>query len=88
MKTLVALAFACVAALSYADGCCGKKMTADEKFLAEAHRMMMASEGKTACCSSTAEKPMVKGGTGCCKAKSAKKTAKKASSAPKAAKKA
>ena len=40
----------------------------DEEFMAEAHRMMMAAEGKKgdACCKSTASKPMMKGDKGCC----------------------
>lgn len=91
MKTILALAFVCVAAFSMADGCCaGKKLTAEQQFQHDAHVMMMKSEGKVTCCKSTEAKPVVKGAAGCCKApKAAKavKTAKKACCAAKAAKK-
>jgi hypothetical protein len=51
------------------SGCGLKTRCADDEFMAEAHRMMMAAEGKSACCKSTASKPMAKGDAGCCNAK-------------------
>lgn len=52
-------------------GCGDKKMSAEDAFMAEAHKMMMQAEGKEACCKSTASHPMKKGDAGCCNAKGA-----------------
>lgn len=43
----------------------------DDEFIAEAHRMQMAAEGKKECCKSTAAKPVAKGEGDCCNAKGA-----------------
>lgn len=52
------------------DACCtAKKASADEAFMAEANRMMMAAEGKQECCKSTPAKPVAKGEKGCCNGK-------------------
>lgn len=74
MRTILSLCTLAACALSMGQSCCnsGKPMSADEKFMKEAHAMMMKAEGKTACCQSTAAKPMAKGTMSCCKAKSAK----------------
>jgi hypothetical protein len=49
--------------------CAKTQANAEKEFMAEAQRMMLASEGVKACCKSTAEKPMAKGDKGCCNAK-------------------
>jgi hypothetical protein len=41
----------------------------ESEFLAEANRMMLASEGKKSCCRTTASKAVAKGDAGCCNAK-------------------
>lgn len=53
------------------DKCCEKKMTAEEKFLKEADEMLMASEGKKACCKSMPGHMVAKGEKGCCNEKGA-----------------
>ncbi|MFQ3669095.1 MAG: hypothetical protein SNJ61_09435, partial [Fimbriimonadaceae bacterium] len=60
---------------SCASGCGGKavksavaEVWSEEAFMAEARRMTMAAEGKTACCKSTADKPVARGAAGCCNA--------------------
>jgi hypothetical protein len=62
----------CAVSMAQCGSCSTKKMTADEKFLQEAHLMAMKAEGKTPCCKSSFAKPVVKGGQGCCKAPGAK----------------
>jgi hypothetical protein len=88
MFRTLTIAFFCLAAGAvHAQGCgdtgncCGKSgklamNTADmedAKFMAEAERMTLAAEGKSACCKSTATKTVAKGGKGCCNAKEAPK---------------
>lgn len=53
--------------------CCsaGKKMSAEDAFMAEARRMMIAAEGKEECCKSTPAKPTAKGEGDCCNAEGA-----------------
>jgi hypothetical protein len=80
MKSILTLMIAACAALSMAqcssqDGasCSSAVKTAvqhEEDFMAEAHRMAIAAEGKKECCKSTAHKPMAKGDKGCCNEKS------------------
>lgn len=62
----------CAVSMAQCGPCSGKKMTADEKFLHEAHLMAMRAEGKTACCKSSFAKPVAQGAKGCCKAPGAK----------------
>jgi len=74
MKTILIFLIALGATLSYGQ-CCEEKATAknatqaEKEFLAEANRMMLQAEGKQACCRTTAEKAVAKGGEGCCNAK-------------------
>lgn len=71
MKKLFVLSVVSVmAAFASAQDCCGKKVAdcGDAEFMAEAKRMMEASEGKKACCKSTDAKVVVKGEKGCCNA--------------------
>lgn len=60
----------CGSCTSGCEGKAGKTVAADvwteEAFMVEAHRMMLAAEGKTACCKSTAAKPIARGTEGCC----------------------
>ncbi len=73
MRTILIFTGIAATAISMAQ-CCGTKPTnANEKFLHEAHLMVMKAEGKTPCCKSTATKPVVKGSMGCCKAPGANK---------------
>jgi hypothetical protein len=69
MKSVLLLAAmaVCGAAFAQCTGCKGKP-SADDAFLAEANRMMAMSEGKTACCKSTAGALKIKGEAGCCNA--------------------
>lgn len=48
---------------------CGEMVSAEQEFMAEAHKMAMSADGKQACCKSTATKAMAKGDKGCCNAK-------------------
>lgn len=51
------------------ESCCSAKtMSQEDAFMMEAQRMMLAAEGKQACCKSTAAKAVVKGAAGCCEA--------------------
>lgn len=59
--------------MSMAQGpCCSaeKKSSKEDAFLKMAREMEVAAEGKKACCRTTAEKKIEKGGEGCCNAKS------------------
>lgn len=75
MKLFVTFAVAATAACCLADGsaCCKKDAPAKDAFLVEAEKMMLAAEGKTACCKSTPAKVVVKGESGCCNAPGAAK---------------
>lgn len=53
-----------------AQTCCqAKKVSADDAFLTEANKMMLASEGKKACCKTTAKVAVAKAEKGCCNEK-------------------
>lgn len=71
MKAILSLAFAAAAAVSMAQCCAGEKapQSSDKEFLAEANRMLVASEGEKACCQTDATKAVAKGDEGCCNAK-------------------
>jgi hypothetical protein len=55
------------------DCCAPKSLNGEEAFMAEAKKMMMQAHSiekkEDACCKSTAEKVVPKGGEGCCNAK-------------------
>lgn len=81
MKFFVTTLAVCAMAFANAqDSCCKAeakqgscevvaKVDKDAEFMAEAHRMMAAAEGKKMCCKSTASMPKMKGEDGCCNAK-------------------
>jgi hypothetical protein len=74
MKTFATLALAVAAAVSMAgQDCCKTKESAEVAFMKEAQRMMLAAEGKKACCQTTAEKAVAVGEEGCCNAPEAPK---------------
>lgn len=67
---IAALSIVAAAAMAQAPCCQGeKKPSADDAFLKMAREMEVAAEGKKACCRTTAEKAVEKGGEGCCNAK-------------------
>ncbi len=65
----VALSVAAAAAMAQAPCCKAKKPSQEDQFLKIARKMEVAAEGKKACCRTTAEKKIEKGGEGCCNAK-------------------
>lgn len=98
LKTLIlsSLLAAGLVVNAFADDKCGDKcgscsaeakMSQEDAFMMEAHKMMMKAEGKEMCCKSTPAKAVAAGGDGCCKNPKAMKTA-KATKAPSKAKKA
>lgn len=64
-----ALSIAAAAAMAQAPCCQPKKVAQEDAFLKMAKEMEIAAEGKKACCRTTAEKKVEKGGAGCCNAK-------------------
>ncbi len=72
MRIFLTAILSIAAAISMAQGpCCQaeKKPSQEDAFLKMAREMEIAAEGKKACCQTTAEKKVEKGGEGCCNAK-------------------
>ncbi len=71
MKSILTLIVVTVCASSFAQcpACTGDAKKQQDEFMAIARQMELKAEGKQECCKSTAEKPVAKGGEGCCSEK-------------------